>query len=249
MNTQEYFKSLSDEFASVKDRIRNFIGTRHWASDGQWKESVVKSVLRRYLPSQYIVGTGFVISDDDVSTQIDILVCDSTGPVLFRDGDFMVVTPDIVAAVIEVKTRVQTHDIEGILMKLNNIGEILCKQPRGHKPFIGLFSFEDEAIDLNRVLAHLKEVNGAFGSYEVQCIALGPSNFVRFWRSPPIGPDRDYSKWHAYKLGGTAPGYFIHNVIEHLFPHAVISNQGIWYPREGKEPNKVGEIGKRGINE
>ncbi len=49
MNTEEYFKSLSDEFASVKDRIRNFIGARHWASDGEWKESVVKSVLRGYL--------------------------------------------------------------------------------------------------------------------------------------------------------------------------------------------------------
>ena len=48
MDAQAYFRSLTEEISALKDRIRNFIGDAHWLSDGLWKESVIKAILRRY---------------------------------------------------------------------------------------------------------------------------------------------------------------------------------------------------------
>lgn len=244
MDTKAYFESLTAEMSAVKDRIRNLIGSKYWPGDGQWKESVLRSVLRRYLPISFEVGSGFVISEDGVSTQIDVLVYDSSGPVLFRDGDFVILTPDVVAAVIEVKTRVRSSDLRPILEKLDETARFLRKQPKHPKPFIGLFSFEDEPINSQTLLRTLRDVNGGFGNYEIQCIALGQYQFVRFWDFSPSAGRRRYKKWHAYDLDGNAPGYFVHNVIEHLFPNSVLANNSVWYPAEGKELRKVDEIQK-----
>jgi hypothetical protein len=246
MNTKAYFKSLTAEFAAVKDRIRNLIGDRYWPGDGQWKESVIRSVLKRYLPPSLAVGSGFVLSGDNVSTQIDVLIYDGSGPLLFQEGDFIIITPDVVAGIIEVKTRVKREDVKDIIKKLDSNAQLLRKQPRHSKPFIGLFSFEDEPIDIEFFLSSLREINGSFGNYEIQCIALGRSQFIRFWEFPPTGERRIYSKWHAYQLERVAPGYFIHNVIEGIFPKSIKANRGLWYPQGGKEPHKVAEIEKIG---
>jgi len=84
-----YFKSLTLELASLKNRVRNFINDRHWQTDGEWKESVLRSFLRRNLPSSVEIGRGFVISKDKTSQQIDILIYDADKPTLFRDGALM----------------------------------------------------------------------------------------------------------------------------------------------------------------
>jgi hypothetical protein len=185
-----------------------------------------------------------VISENGISTQIDVLVYDGSGPVLFRDGDFVIATPDVVAAAIEVKTRVKPTNVRGIIHKLHNIAELFRKRARWPKPFIGLFSFEDEPMPPRHFLDLLKEINGSFGSFEIQCAALGKSQFVRFWEFPPTGPRRSYSKWHFYELHGTAPGYFIHDVVESLFPNSVFANNDLWYPADSKELNKIAEVEK-----
>jgi hypothetical protein len=185
-----------------------------------------------------------VISEDGTSTQIDVLVYDGSGPLLFRDGDFVIATPDVIAAVIEVKTRVKPADVKGVIERLHGIAELFRKHARWPKPFIGLFSFEDEPIRARPFLNSLREINGSFGSFEIQCAALGRFQFIRFWEYPPTGPRHAYSKWHFYELDGTAPGYFIHNVVESLFPDSVLANNSLWYPEEGKELNKVAEIQK-----
>src|SRR5207302_9189399 len=112
MDTNAYFRSLTAEITALKDRIRNFIGEAHWLSDGLWKESVIRAILRRYWPGAAGVGTGFVITDMGPTSQIDILIYDLTIPVLFRDGDFVIVTADATLGLIEVKTKIQKSEIE-----------------------------------------------------------------------------------------------------------------------------------------
>lgn len=94
MNIQEYFKSLTEELQSLKNRVRNFIDTNHWLTDGEWKESVIRYFLKRNLPGTVKVGRGFIIDCAKTSHQIDILIYDDSKPVLFRDGDLVFVTPE-----------------------------------------------------------------------------------------------------------------------------------------------------------
>ena len=56
MNINQYFKNLTDELTSLKDRIRHYIEDAHWQSDGEWKESVLRTILRRHLPKNIGIG-------------------------------------------------------------------------------------------------------------------------------------------------------------------------------------------------
>ncbi len=81
MDLNIYFESLGREIDSLKLRVRDLIANRHWQTDGEWKESVLRQVLRRHLPAAAIIGRGFVISGDDVTTQLDVLIHDGVNPI------------------------------------------------------------------------------------------------------------------------------------------------------------------------
>jgi hypothetical protein len=240
MNINAYFRSLTAEITALKDRIRNFIGDAHWLSDGAWKESVVKAILRRYLPGAAGVGSGFVVTDKGPTTQIDILIYDLTKPVLFRDGDFVIITADAALGLIEVKTRILKHEIEEVCAKIFSAAKLVCSQPIVTRPFVGVISLEDTEVTAAQMLNPIFNVAG-YGGPDFNCLCLGSSFFVRYWYCSPANPKRPIRRWHAYKLPDMAPAYFIHNVIESLFPQSVNKNNQMWYPLEGKEPFKIGE--------
>ena len=50
-NYMDYQKSIAQELASVKNRIRDFIDGNHWGEDGRYKEEILKEVLADKLPS------------------------------------------------------------------------------------------------------------------------------------------------------------------------------------------------------
>ena len=136
-----FHKSFSDELYSVKDRIRSLV--YHWATDGESKEVALRSVLRRHLPESVIVGRGFIVTSSESSTQIDILIIDASKPTLFKDGDLLIVTPDAVRGVIEVKTvlRSRTQVAEAVT-KLSRIEELCRDVTREDSIWTGLFIFE-----------------------------------------------------------------------------------------------------------
>ena len=72
MDPANYYRSLTAETDALKDRVRHLIADAHWLTDGEWKESVLRSVLRRHLPAHIGVGRGFIISPASVSKQIDV---------------------------------------------------------------------------------------------------------------------------------------------------------------------------------
>jgi hypothetical protein len=100
MNTNQYFLSLTQELRGLQNRVRNFIDDAHWQTDGEWKESVLRYFLRRNLPRNVEIGRGFVVSPKGCSSQIDVLIYDSTKPILFRDGDLVFITPDAVCGAV-----------------------------------------------------------------------------------------------------------------------------------------------------
>jgi hypothetical protein len=120
-----FHRSLSEELYSLKDRIRNLV--YHWPTDGEWKESALRSILRRHLPDSVCIGRGFIVTPNQGSTQIDILLIDGNRPTLFRDGDLFIVTPDVVLGAIEVKTSLRgVSQVRDALLKLSAV-EKICR--------------------------------------------------------------------------------------------------------------------------
>ncbi|MBP6865799.1 MAG: hypothetical protein KBC32_11115 [Candidatus Didemnitutus sp.] len=250
MNPKAYFKDLSAQLRAVQNRVRQLIGNAHWPSDGAWKESALRAVIRGYLPASLSVGTGFILSTDGPSTQIDILVYDDTAPILFRDGDFVVLTPDSVRAVIEVKTSLSRPQLVSAVDKLSKISHLLRKRCLQKRPFIGLFSYEESDCAPADVLLALQRVNGCMSDYEIAALCFGDEQFFRYWEYDPrsTARRRPYESWHAYQIPQSAPGYFIHNVIEHLFPQSVDRAESLWYPIDGKENRRVA-VQRRRVND
>ena len=240
MNPVEYFRDLSKELRAVQNRIRNLIGDVHWPSDGAWKESVLRTVLRRYLPPSFTVGSGFILTAEGISTQIDILVCDDSAPILFRDGDFLISTADCVRAAVEVKTELTAAKLHEALHKLNDVSALMRRRCVQRHPFIGLFCFEPAGTAPAAILDALHEANGQPANYEIRALCFGDSQFYRFWEFDPRSASRQpYDSWHAYELPEIAPGYFVHNLVEFLFPNAVERAEDLWYPVDGKERHLV----------
>lgn len=242
MNQEKYFESLTMELKALKDRVRNFINDRHWLTDGEWKESVLRSMLRRNLPSSFGVGRGFIITPENQSTQIDILVFDLSKPLLFGDGDLVFVTTDAVKAAIEVKTKISKSELPEVIERVsNNANLVRSSSPTGK--FFGIFSYEETRVSSDFILETVKNKARGRGSRIVDCMSFGDSTFLRFWNIDPINQRHLSNHWHLYKLRNRAPGYFIHNVVESVCPESVNQNEGVWFPPSGKESSKIGEIG------
>ena len=118
MDIEEYFRSLTSECETLKQRVRYLIAGAHWPTDGEWKESVLRSMIRRSASQNVTVGRGFVVGRDSCSTQLDILIYDNSMPILYRDGDLVFVTPAACRGIIEVKTNVTVHQFRSAARKL-----------------------------------------------------------------------------------------------------------------------------------
>lgn len=233
---EDYFHSLSREFDALKDRVRYLIQDRHWQTDGEWKESVLRSVLQRSIPRNMTIGRGFIVDSQRSSSQIDVLIYDSSYPILYKDGDLVFISPSSCRAIIEVKTRVTRLEFSEALRTLGDNAELA----RGHghprqSVFTGLFAYEDTSR-LN-MLEGLQEA--AEGRYRriVDHVSIGPSKFVKFWMRDPATGRPPYQYWHEYRLPQIAQGYFAHNLATELAPNEQARRELVWFPEEGKEPH------------
>jgi len=237
-NFQAFHKSISEELFSIKNRVRNLV--HHWPSDGAFKEIALRAVLRRHLPASVAVGSGFIVTKDRSSTQIDILVIDSRKPILFQDGDVFIVTPDAVLGVIEVKTRLSSAPkIAEALAKLSEVERMCHDESREDRVWSGLFIYEGKDAQLQNLIAASGQ---AFQqtSRPINCITCGKNLFVRYWPNgsvvhSPI-PEQVF---HAYQLEGVAPSYFIGNLVDSISPVDNETASFAWFPElGGKEQHK-----------
>ena len=237
MSIKEFHKSTVKELLAVKDRVRNLIN--HWGEDGRYKEAVLKSIIQRFLPEKFKIASGFVVRQTDEreihksSTQIDLIIYDSSFPVLFKEGDFVILTPDAVNAIIEVKANIQNQNIQEILLKSNQNGKFIFNGKRNKTdPFFnGIFSYEGyENITPNSaVLETIKESNiefendQYFNQFVVNHISFNNHNFYKYW-------PQDNEKHYIYMIEDLSFAFFISNIIDYVGINSVIDNSNLWFP-------------------
>lgn len=134
---------LGEGFASRIDLLAQVIQDAHYPTLGAYKERLLSETIRNYLPKSVEVGTGFVLFPHEdvappgghanhdhlnqsaftVSRQCDILVFDSSSfPPVFRDGDFVVLRPESVRAVIEVKGSLTIPEARAVVNSFVDFG-------------------------------------------------------------------------------------------------------------------------------
>lgn len=210
-NLEAYHKSISNEFKICKNRVRNLIGNRHWGEDGRYKEIILMNILKRFLPKQLSIGTGFVIGENDCSKQIDLIIFDNRFPIIFSEGDFVILSHQNVVGIIEVKTRVLMTNILEIVATSNYNGNII-----GQGKFNGIFAYEVEHnvlrgenllnINLSQSLEKSKGI--------VNHLALGENYFIKYWSDQNPDLLDGQPCYSIYEIDQLSFPYFISNLIE-----------------------------------
>ncbi|MGI6366264.1 MAG: DUF6602 domain-containing protein [Bacillota bacterium] len=235
-NYLEYRKSISNELISIKNRVRHFIDNRQHAEEGRYKEIILANVLRSMLPEHVSVGTGFVIGDqNNLSSQIDIIIYKKDYPVLFKIADFVIVPAEGVLGIIEVKTCLGRNNTVSAIEKSHSNGLLFR-----HPVFNGIFGFETNFI-FNDIRSLPQSIGNALrnnhGRLNYAC--FGKDYLMVHW---PRRNDRVAERYCFYHLHDLSFGYFVSNLIEDIT--GVILDNGVLrsflYPiSQGKEAYRL----------
>ncbi|WP_147803332.1 DUF6602 domain-containing protein [Alkalicoccus halolimnae] len=243
-NNIRYQQSIAAEFNSIKDRVRFFIEDSHWGEDGRYKELILMNYLKKVLPDNVSVGTGFVKNSRNILThQIDIIIYKKNDPKLFSADDFVILMPESVLGIIEVKSKLtpgvltnsktfNNRDKLSTIEKCHKNGEVI-----GNKNiFNGIFSYEKRMsfngkIRSNKFVEQLKE-NYSF----INNICFDDNTFMRYWNEGNPQDEHDKRKCYSfynlsfqnifnYEGPGLAYGYFVSNLLESIYsqvaPHVL----------------------------
>jgi len=251
-NIKDFQKSITRELTLTKDRVEFLIGNTNWGEVGRYKEAILRKTISQFLPSNLLIGTGFIIGNSDhqygrngqITSQLDIIIYEDKSPVVFREGDFVIITENAVRAVIEVKTEVINYSKLGAKGQDNALNKIICKinrlrnfetfNPIGEcrKKFIGIFSYEYEQDFSNeRVDEALKNSNGL-----VNHISLGPDKFIRYWENTlGLDPAPNYQGrcYIRYNLTDLSFSYFISNLLHIVADEDPVERYWFSFPIEG----------------
>jgi hypothetical protein len=223
-NVQAFQKSITNELYVLKDRVRDLIGDAHWGEEGRFKEAVLKNVLRKFLPKDLSVASGFILkatgtNDDDnlLSKQLDIIIYDNTLPVLFSEGDLIVTTMSTVRAIVEVKSKIRAGTLHKVITQFEESLASLRSELNEFQEsiFTGIFAFDFEGpIASTRIDAALLN-----SQQIVRHISLGPQYFIKYWRAedgmsltPQVVMTHNF--YNIYKLRELSFSYFINNLID-----------------------------------
>lgn len=171
MDGERIQKYWSNEMKALLDTYRQFqilvpangrCGSAHNGEDGRYVETLIREYLKKYLPKELEVLTGFILrpavkvglnnrdrmnEKDATSTQLDILIYNSASfPIFHRFGDTIIVPPEGVVGIISVKKTLSEKDIENELNALKNVSKLCVNTNDNNEkirgPFLALASMD-----------------------------------------------------------------------------------------------------------
>ncbi len=239
----EYHKTINKEIYLLKDKLKYL--TKHPAENGRFREIILSNTIKKHLPAKYSLGTGFIIKqretrgDHAVSSQVDLMVYDNNYPVLFREGDFSIVTTDAVRAIIEVKTSFGRTTFPGEYDKANKLGAFIMSNRNVDliptPLFNGIFYFSNQEISSseNSIEESIRRkhidihANDMFHLSCVNHICFSDKVLYKYWNN-----NNDGSKHKLYKLEDLSYSFFISNLLSFLAGRTMRDNTYIWYPHD-----------------
>jgi hypothetical protein len=242
MGLLEYHKTTTKELNALTHKVRSLI--THWAEDGRYKEAVLKNVMKRFLPERFIIGSGFVIKQTEnrgehlASKQIDLIIYDDASPILFKEGDLVILTADAVRGIIEVKNNLENQNLTSVISRANENGEFILsgKSDKTSKFFNGVFSYEGyENFNMETFSSSFRAGNEAFtnrqhyNKFKVNHVSLNKDWFMKFW-------EEDAQPHSLYNIEDLSFPFFISNLADTLANRSIRKNNFIWFATD-KELN------------
>lgn len=261
MSLRDYHTSITEELIAVSKRVRNLI--RHGGEDGRHHEAVLKNVIMKFLPDRYSIGTGFVIKPNQnrgehtPSKQIDLIIYDTNYPTFFKEGDFVILTPDAVKGIIQVKANLQNQNNLQTYNDCNENGKFIVegKSEEPERFFNGIFSFEGYASDNPELVLFETRVRESYQSFLTEeqrisdnidsrdstCllnhIAINKDHFVKHWNSALNNGEAEY--YSRYRLRNLSFSFFVSNLMNCITDNDTVEHDNFLWFVEEKERERI----------
>ncbi|WP_214777996.1 DUF6602 domain-containing protein [Exiguobacterium sp. s22] len=245
ISSLNYQETISQEFKAYQNKVRNLIGKKHYGADGNYKEIILINFLKKIVPLNLSVGTGFVksstidnLNNNAISTQIDVIIYNNSYPVYFKEGDFVIVPPESVKGVIEVKTSQTISVLANTINKSNSIQKIIS-----HEIFNGIFVYDTKSdfySPTEKLESSMKlslKSNSSVNHIVINENKSFAQNGIFIKKSDDI--------YSCYDLGNISVGYFFSNLLEYVSDKVAPSMKSHMYPiMNGKTSKMIWQVSK-----
>jgi len=121
---QQYYRKIKDKVLVQRDIIKSLIQDQRVIGD--YYEAIIRDVIRENVSEAFAVGRGVVLSEiGKTSRECDIIVYNAAEyGTLFKSGEIVVVSPEAVRCVIEVKGTLTNRQLSQAVNNLSSVNEL-----------------------------------------------------------------------------------------------------------------------------
>ncbi|NLL89511.1 MAG: hypothetical protein GX226_00145 [Dehalococcoidales bacterium] len=203
---QQYYWNVQKKILVQRDIIRSLL--KDPKVIGDYYEAIIMEGVRESISQYFSARRGVIISADGQSSrECDIIVYSAAeyGP-LFLSGDIVVINPEAVRCVIQVKGTLNRENLNEAIKNLNSVNRL---RPGIWKIIIG-YNTGLLYNDLIKVCAESRCVNGVFvlsttNKHEKEDIDSQMQNFVELLKmitAPAMYQTKDAGDYVALKVSG-----------------------------------------------
>ncbi len=193
---------------------KNSIGSSHNPEDGRYVEELVKEVLRKFLPKELEIFSGFVLrpavktwdrqlsrkEEEDVhSSQLDLIIYDSAKyPIFKRFGDTCIVPPEGVIAVISIKKTLRSDNIIHECQALQDVSKLCAIKGRKKRilrgPFLALIGMEADIKKGKTVFKKMQKAYDIENELPTFDSLIGYIGAFKSWSIFKAKPNKNWNK-------------------------------------------------------
>jgi len=181
---ENYYKNVQEKLMVQRDIIRSLLKDPQIIGD--YYEAIIRDAIRESIPESFAVRRGVILSDTgETSRECDIIVYSAAeyGP-LFLSENIVVVNPDAVRIVIQVKGTLNVENLKDAIENLETVNRL---RPGIWKLVVGLKTTVPYEGLVN-MCAQSRCVNGVFAfstsqRYEKEVISKQMEKFVGLLKS------------------------------------------------------------------
>jgi hypothetical protein len=203
---QQYYWNVQKKILVQRDIIRSLL--KDPKVIGDYYEAIIMEAVRESISQYFSARRGVIISANGQSSrECDIIVYSAAeyGP-LFLSGDIVVINPEAVRCVIQVKGTLNHENLQEAVKNLASVDKL---RPGIWKLIVG-FNTSMIYNDLVKVCADSKTVNGIFAlsstnKYEKEDITSQMQHFVELLKliaAPTMYQTKDAGDYVALKTSG-----------------------------------------------
>jgi len=203
---KQYYKNVQKKILIQKDIIRSLL--KDPKVIGDYYEAIIMDAVRESISDYFAARRGVILTENgQASRECDIIVYSAAeyGP-LFLSGDIIVVNPEAVRCVIQVKGTINTENLKDAIANLAAVDRL---RPGIWKLIVG-FKTSIAYETLLRICAESKCINGIFvfssnNRFEKEEISTQMQKFIELLKliaAPTMYQKKDAGDYVATKVSG-----------------------------------------------